>query len=221
METVITTLDPQMKNYIGTGSSGNLFVIVASDEEVKVNSIRQAFQETLGRATVLGAPAHGSTIAEQPVGFAAGRQAAQERIQSIRSRCSPNKDPEDPEEAVVVIAFNNFLLEIGEDNWVDVGCLVLNDDVRKINLIAYTQPIAVGAKFAGILKDATPDSYPKKWSGFAITIGEAVEGCGVASRKNWHQVLGGVPQFDLIKRASISLAHQYRLALNTHKVKNV
>lgn len=218
MESVITTLDPQMKEYIRSGGEGDLCLIVASDKEVKVNPLRRAFQETMGRATVFGLAAQGSTIAEQPVGFAAGKQAARERIQFVRARHG-SKNQEDP--TVVVVAVENFLLEVGDDDWVDVGCLVLDDEARKIHLTAYTQPTAVDAKFVNILKEATPDDYPKRWSGFARTVGEVVEGCRVASRKDWHLALGGVARSDLIRTAALSLAHRYRSALKVPKAGGV
>ena len=41
-----------MKEYIRSG--GPVTVVVASDKEVKVNPVREAFQKVLGRATIFG-----------------------------------------------------------------------------------------------------------------------------------------------------------------------
>ena len=81
-ENVITTLDPQMKEYIHSG--GDIEVVVASDKEDKVLPIRDAFQQVFGKATVYGLPSKCVSIAEQPVGFASGKQAALERVNSLR-----------------------------------------------------------------------------------------------------------------------------------------
>ena len=57
---------------------------MASDKEDKVVPIREAFQAVFGKATVTGRAARALSIAEQPVGFASGRQAALERISCVR-----------------------------------------------------------------------------------------------------------------------------------------
>ena len=68
--------------------------------------VRQAFQHVFGRATVFGVAVEGSsTIANQPVGFAAGRQAAQERISFVRNKAAEQQEP------LVVLAVEGFLLE--------------------------------------------------------------------------------------------------------------
>ena len=83
VETIITTVDPQMKDYIYSG--GDVEIVVASEADSKVVPVREAFQKVFGRATVVGMKPHPSVaIAEQPVGYAAGRQGAIERIQNFR-----------------------------------------------------------------------------------------------------------------------------------------
>ena len=81
-ENVITTLDPQMKEFIHSG--GDVEVVVTSDKEDKVVPVREAFQAVFGHATVYGLPSKCVSIAEQSVGFASGKQAALERINSLR-----------------------------------------------------------------------------------------------------------------------------------------
>merc|ERR1719516_695622 len=102
-ENVITTLDPQMKEFIHSG--GDVEVIVASDKEDKVVPIREAFQAVFGKATVTGRAARALSIAEQPVGFASGRQAALERISCVRKSGSAE---------AVVVSVENFLYEVNE-----------------------------------------------------------------------------------------------------------
>jgi len=214
METVITTLDPQMKEYIHSG--GDITVVVASDKEVKVQPIREAFQKVLGRATIYGVPAkESSTIAEQPVGFAAGRQAALERIQNIKGAKSRSAvDNEFVEDDAVIVSIESFLLEVGDDSWVDIGCLILSDVSRGIHLTGYTQPTPVDSKFVAIVKEATSETYPKRWSGYAETIGGAIEKESGISRRDWHQTFCGVSRREIILMAATALAHSYHKTLS-------
>lgn len=94
VESMITTLDPGMAPYISQsscysilceniqqmydfhccchpGSGGDIDIVVASDKEIHVEAVRDAFQEVFGMATVIG-EAGLSNIAPQPVGYAAG-----------------------------------------------------------------------------------------------------------------------------------------------------
>lgn len=215
METVITTLDPQMKEYIRSG--GDITFIVASDKEVKVQPVREAFQKVLGRATIYGVPTkESSTIAEQPVGFAAGRQAALERIQHTRgNKIRSAAENEFIQDDAVVVAIESFLLEVGDDSWVDIGCLILSDVSRGIHLTGYTQPTTVDSKYVAMIKEATPETYPKRWSGYAETIGGVIEKESGISRRDWHQVFCGVSRREIILMASTALAYSYQKALST------
>jgi hypothetical protein len=55
----------------------------------KVSPVREAFQAVLGKATVYGLASQSASVAAQPVGFAAGRQAANERIQNLKNQVRP------------------------------------------------------------------------------------------------------------------------------------
>jgi len=72
------------KDYIHSG--GDFRIVVASDKDVKVSPVREAFQLVLGKATVFGLAAQAASVAAQPVGFAAARQAANERIQNLQNQ---------------------------------------------------------------------------------------------------------------------------------------
>ena len=73
-----------LQDYIYSG--GDFRIIVASDKDVKISPVREAFQSALGKATVFGLATQAGSVAAQPVGFAAGRQAANERIQNIKNQ---------------------------------------------------------------------------------------------------------------------------------------
>ncbi len=219
METVITTLDPQMKDFMHSG--GDITVAVASSEELAVVApARHAFQAAFGRATVYGVPTEPlQTVAAQPVGFAAARQAAAERLQHLKKKRSMLQTSGTLEEAAVLLAVENFLLETGEDAWVSMGCLSLTDAAREISLTAYTQPIPVSTTLVTRAKDATPESYPRRWSGLAQTVAEAAK----EEENHWHETAtaGGASRADMVLLAARMLAAMYRRELASRKQQQI
>ena len=164
-ENVITTLDPQMKEFI---HSGGVEVVVASDKEHKVVPVREAFQKVFGHATVYGLPSKTISIAEQPVGYASGKQAAAERASQLRKAGAATAN-------TVILAVENFLYEVTEELWLEMSCLLLSDPAHNINLVTYSQATVVEAGVIQKLKDGTPDNYPRQWSGFAVPVGRKLE----------------------------------------------
>merc|ERR1719147_554101 len=98
-----------MKEFIKSG--GDVTVVVASDKESKVAPVREAFQSVFGQATVYGLPSKSTSIAEQPVGFASGRQAALERISTLRKSGAVGA-------SACVVSVENLLYEVSEELWV-------------------------------------------------------------------------------------------------------
>jgi len=210
-ENVITTLDPQMKDFIHSG--GDVQVVVASDKDDKVLPIREAFQNVFGQATVVGLPSKSTTIAEQPVGFASGKQAALERISSLRKSGTVQKD-------TVVISVENFLYEVSENIWIDMSCLILSDPLRKIQLQSYSQPTSVPVQQIKILLQTTGQDYPKRWSGFSTPIGGVMaKELNVASNE-WQAAISGIPRRQLLLLAGEGLAGMYHRHLQA-QVENV
>jgi len=205
VETIITTVDPQMKDYIYSG--GDVEIVVASEADSKVVPVKEAFQKVFGRATVVGMKPHPSgAIAEQPVGYAAGRQGAIERIQNFRSKKAV------PDDAVLV-SVEGFLLEVGEESWVELSCLVLSDAARKIQLTTYTQSTPVDPAFVAAAKSATPDSYPRRWSGLKETVGAVIARAWSVPAGQWHEAVCGVERSEMIGLAAKTLAGMYQRAL--------
>lgn len=205
VETIITTVDPQMKDYIYSG--GDVEIVVASEADSKVVPVREAFQRVFGRATVVGMKPHPSVaIAEQPVGYAAGRQGAIERIQNFRTK---KVVPDD----AVLVSVEGFLLEVAEESWVELSCLVLSDAARKIQLTTYTQSTPVDPAFVAAAKSATPDSYPRRWSGLKETVGSVIARAWSVPAGQWHEAVCGVERAETIGLAAKTLAGMYQRAL--------
>ncbi|XP_013137076.1 PREDICTED: protein PRRC1-like [Papilio polytes] len=107
VDTMITTLDPQMKEYLKSG--GDLYVVVASDKEVNVSPIREAFQNVFGKATVVGEASQCDVTAAQAVGSAAAYAAAKQRLAHVRAT-APHVNNNVP-----VVAVQAYLQETAGD----------------------------------------------------------------------------------------------------------
>ncbi|XP_053985742.1 protein PRRC1-like isoform X2 [Hylaeus anthracinus] len=201
VNTMITTLDPQMH------SGGDVEIVVASDKDVKISPVRQAFQTVFGKATVTGVPVDSLAIAAQPIGFAAGVKGAEERINSARNIPTLPKD-------MPIIAVENFLIEVGEDKWYDLGVILLNDPKHNVNLQTFTQMTPVPSQIVTMAQEATPEDYPLKWSGLAVTVGSLMATNLQVSHNEWHHALTGVSRRDTILLAVQSLAGIYKNTIN-------
>lgn len=205
VNTMITTLDPQMRELLNSG--GDMEIIVASDKDIKVSPVRQAFQAVFGKATVTGVAVDTSAVAAQPVGFAAGVKGAEERINSARNLPAVPRD-------VPIIAVENFLLEVGEDKWYDLGVILLNDPKRNVNLQSFTQMTPVPSQIVAMAEEGTPEDYPLKWSGLSVTVGSLMANSLQVSHNEWHYALTGISRRDIIYLAVQSLAGIYKNTIN-------
>jgi len=210
-ENVITTLDPGMKEFIHSG--GDIELVVASDKDDKIAPVREAFQKVFGHATVYGLPSKSVSIAEQPVGFASGKQAATERVSTLRKSGSVGPN-------TVILSVENFLYEVNDEIWIDISCLVLSDPSRKINLQSYSQPTNVDAKYISMLKDGTPENYPRQWSGFAVPIGQVMAEELNVPHSSWQEAVAGLHRRDLLFLAAQGMAGLYKRAIQA-KVEQV
>ncbi|XP_046399546.1 protein PRRC1-like [Ischnura elegans] len=212
VDSMITTLDPQMKEFLYSG--GDMDVIVASDKEVKVSPIREAFQTVFGRATVVGVAAQPSVVAAQPVGFMAGVKGAQERIAALRAlppRSSSSLAVDDTLAALVAV--ESFLVEATEERWYEVSVIVLSDKHRGIELHTYTQMTPVPASIVAQAQAETPKDYPLSWSGLSVTIGSLMAKHLQVDHTEWHQMLTGVSRREMLLTAARTLAGLYKNSL--------
>lgn len=204
VDSMITTLDPGMKEYIYSG--GDIDIIVASDKEVKVSPIREAFQHVFGRANVKGIAAQAQTIASQPIGFSAGVKGAEERINFLHQQglVQPFQ---------IVVAVENFLTELTPDSWYDIGCLILQDMKSGITLQTFTQATPVPQQYLLQAQDRTPPDYPLGWSGCAVTIGHIIGPALGVPHTEWQAALTGVSRREILFMAAKGLAGLYKARL--------
>lgn len=198
---MMSTLDPQMKEYIKSG--GEIDIIVASAKEVKIGPVREAMQDAFGCATVTGRGSE-SNAAAQPVGFSAALRSASERIARLR-------ESEDISEKQTIAAIEGFIVELQPENWYEMSCLLLHDPVNQITVNTFSQPTPIPTAYVLTAQDRTPSDYPLRWSGLAVTIGQVVEEAQPhIGRANWHQALTGVGRRETLCMAAKMLAYLYK-----------
>uniref|UniRef100_A0AAG5DBY0 Non-canonical purine NTP phosphatase/PRRC1 domain-containing protein n=1 Tax=Anopheles atroparvus TaxID=41427 RepID=A0AAG5DBY0_ANOAO len=205
VDTIVTTLDPQMKEYINSG--GDTEVIVASDKDDKVRPIREAFQTVFGKATVIGLPAQASCIAAQPVGFTAGLKGAEHRINSIRAE-NPRVDDHLP-----VVAIENFVVELFPDQWFDAGVILLFDYAKNILLKTVTQMTPIPLPVITALQADTPADYLLKDTGFAVTVGSIMARNLNTPHTEWHRAYTSVARSEMVLAAAKTIATLYKQAV--------
>ncbi|KAH7961152.1 hypothetical protein HPB52_004331 [Rhipicephalus sanguineus] len=147
-----------------------------------------------------------SNMAPQPVGFAAGLKAAEDKITSLQMR---GRVPA----ALPILAVESFIVELTPDSWFDMHCLVLKDDSSGVFLHTFGQPTPVPAEFIAEIQDRTPADYPLRWCGLAVTVGEVASPRLVVPQSEWRAVLGGISDAQLVSSAACALASMYRRAL--------
>ncbi|XP_078811657.1 protein PRRC1 isoform X1 [Oryzias latipes] len=204
VESMITTLDPGMAPYIRSG--GDIDIVVASDKEIHVEAVRDAFQEVFGMATVIG-EAGLSNIAPQPVGYAAGVKGAKERIKSLHQASIIHKDQP-------VVSLENFIAELFPDNWFDIGYLILEDPCHNITIEVFTQATPVPLHHIQQAQSLTPPDYSLRWSGLLVTVGEVLErSLPNTNRTDWHHAVTGMSKREMIQSAAKALAGLYKQQL--------
>ncbi|CAH1796117.1 unnamed protein product [Owenia fusiformis] len=204
VESMITTLDPGMKQYIRSG--GDVDIMVTSTKEVKVGAVRDAFQLVFGKATVNGMDSQ-PNIAPQPVGYTAGLKGAEERLDNLRKSGLIHEDHP-------VLAVENFIVETLPDRWFDIGCILLRDPYHNIELQTFTQATPIPSEYVMQAQDQTAGDYNLRWSGLSCTIGQVIQqNLPQVDHADWHQSLTGVSRRDMIFLAAKTLAGLYKQRL--------
>ncbi|XP_061164298.1 protein PRRC1-like [Saccostrea echinata] len=204
MESMITTLDPGMKEVIRTG--GDVYVVVASENENKVGAVREAFQAVFGKAIVRGMESN-STTAAQPVGYTCGLKGAEERIKNLREKGNL-------EEGQAIVSVEGFIVELFPDRWYEMSCLIIQDPANRVELQTFSQPTPLPAEYILQAQDRTPSDYPLRWAGLAVSIGQIVEeSLPHVGHSDWQVALTGVSRRESLTLAAKTLAYMYKQRL--------
>lgn len=208
MESVITTLDPGMKPYIRSG--GNVYLALASENDVTLEAMRDAFQTVYGRATVDAFPNANTNSAVQPVGMSALRQACEQRLKHLRQERLELA-------GAAAVAVESGLVELLPERWFELSLLLLHDPELEFNgrgatleVISAATPVPSSA--VTWLQEHTKVDYPLRWSGLAHTVADALKAdtetaaLSDGPTEQWHELLTGVRYFDLVRQAGMMLA---------------
>lgn len=193
---VITTLDPQMKDFMSTGSEFE--IIVTSEKEVEVSAVREAFQSMFSRLSVRGLDVEDLNLARQIVGFESASKAAVlkiERMQNHQSIRCP------------VVAIQSFIVEILEEKWYDVDLIVLRGFENDLHLETFSQMIPIPQSIVNVAKYDTPKDYLQIDSGFSVAVSHIMGSNLQVHPSEWQETLTGVSRRQRIFSAARVLAH--------------
>ncbi|XP_066142940.1 protein PRRC1-like [Euwallacea fornicatus] len=183
VDSIITTLDPQMSEYIYSG--GDLEITVATDEEDIVSGIREAAHSVFGKAWVNGIKLSTVPQKSQTIGIESGLVLAEERIDySFKFKKTPT------------IAVESILLKEG-NSWFDVSLLLLKDKDLSMQIHTFSQAIPVPVeKFVD--KEVADIDVEQKLS-------EYLKGVPC-----WQEEVSGVPRRDTVFLAAKVLFKLYK-----------
>ncbi|XP_041984433.1 protein PRRC1-like [Aricia agestis] len=202
VDSMITTLDPQMKEYLRSG--GDLLVVVASDKDVKISPVREAFQTVFGKATVIGYEAQSDVTAAQPVSYAAAYAAAKQRVAYLRSVRA------DLHNNVPVVAIESYIQEAVTDRWFEQSLLLLSQPSLGIELQLVSQATPLPAAAAAAARAATPSDYAHAQTGYGVTVGSVMADSLQVPHTQWQEATCGVSRRELLLLAARSIAGSYK-----------
>ena len=98
--------------------------------------------------------------------------------------------------------------------WFDIGCLVLKDPGRNIELQTFTLATPIPSEYVLQAQDETPSDYNLRWSGLSVTVGHVIKKhMPHVDHANWHETFTGVSRKDTIQMAAKQLAGIYKQRL--------
>lgn len=199
-ETVITTLDPGMKQVLNAG--GTLNLLVSSSDNRVIEAVRQGFQSEFN-ASIKG-HATFSISAVQIIGYSAAMKSIEQKIEGLRKS---------GETCQLYLAFDNFLAEQLPDKWFDLGVLYLRDDSRNIDISTFTPGFPIETDDVLRAQDMTPATYDLRWSGLSTGIDQILKMKGSLST-DWRKDLFGSSLYETVFHAAKNLAHMYKRKLH-------
>ncbi|CAN7988929.1 unnamed protein product [Ixodes hexagonus] len=199
VDSMITTLDPGMKEFICNGGSVKMVRIIGHVRNFSVRKIGRR----LGTTTVFP-----NEYIELPIGYKA---PCKERAVSIGRNTPPSSPSSSPRGA---IERENMASHLCACSWFDLNCLVLKDNGNNVHVHTFGQATPVPADIVAEIQDRTPADYPLRWCGLAVTVGEVAGPRLCVPQSEWRAVLGGVGDAQLIASAAYTLATLYRRSLH-------
>ncbi|EDO38809.1 predicted protein [Nematostella vectensis] len=203
VDTVITTLDPAMEDYLRKGQAVNL--ILTTEDPAAVEAVRDGFRQIFELAFVTSCSSV-SSIAPLPVGCSAGMKGAQHRVSHLRRTKKVQDDK-------VLLGMEEFVAELVPGKWFSMICLHLSDPILKAEFHTLSQAVEIPKQYITKAEQSTPSNYNLRWSGLSFTLAEVILGSG-HTHGDWQSLLGGCSRKQILTVAARTLAGQYRNKLN-------
>lgn len=228
VDSVITALDPGMKEYLYSG--GNINIKVISEYGTLVSPIRDVFQTTFGRATVSSAKTSSPEVATSfPIklahGFNEALVVARERIKQLRQDTSHI-----PQNQVLITIQPSIVHVIGDNGACDgleldktlftscylTYCLVLEDPVLGLTLSSYSQFIPLDSEVMTTLnQNKLQDDSPQSRLGYTMSIDDLMNSrLKVVPQEGldcqWLQIWANLDIVQIVKCLCSTLALMYR-----------
>ncbi|CAB4001848.1 PRRC1 [Paramuricea clavata] len=195
VDSVITTLDPGMEDYLHKTDSDTINILITSTDEEIIDGIKDGFKQVFSHVLVRH-QASRSSLAPLPNSFSSALKSAKQRISNLRSSTPP-------EVGLVVIAVEEFIAEIMPEMWFGMLCLCLDDSSQKLEVETFSQALALPNDVLKKLEELTPSTYSLRWSGLSVSLADVLQ-------SNWTNFLAGVPKRQVVTLAAKTLAGQYR-----------
>lgn len=234
VDSVITTLDPGMKEYLFSG--GDINIIVLSYSTTHLGPIRDAFQFVFGRATVSQTQISCNYPIKLARGTSAALQVAANRIRDLRL------DTSNIPQNQVVIALQPTIIPIAAgsadsrlDNmsntehnhesvqWFFSYAMIIEDPVQNLSLNCFSQFIPIDQETISILDDTElPAEFSDKNLGFAQSIDELMKNelkLSVQEQDEpsvWMKIWAGVDELKLVHDLGLTLANAYKRKWNSN-----
>lgn len=200
VESVITTLDPEMEDYLYRREQSISLAVATTDTEA-VEAIKDGFRQVFEHVSVQSNSST-SGIAPLPIGFSAGVKGARHRIANL-------VHGKKVQEGHVIIGVEEMLSELLPGRWFGLTCLALSDPTSKTELETFSQSVQIPSVYIKKAEESTPSNYNLRWSGLSFTLGEVMLGSG-QEHGDWHSKISGSSKRQILTLAARSLAGQFR-----------
>lgn len=174
-----------------------------ADDHVDTDLIMLGFQNLFYTASGVKQTV-ASGLASQLVGPGAAIEGCRLRIQAARAQ---KLVPENS----LAISVESFIQEIVPGSWVEQYCLLIHDPTSAVELHTFSQPINVPTSLAAKCKEATPEGYALRSSGYAKSIVEVIgETFPDVNIRDWYTPFVGISTSQVLALCANLLAVLYR-----------
>ncbi|KAL1236849.1 Protein PRRC1-A [Trichinella pseudospiralis] len=214
VETVIMTLDPQMKDYLNSSSSSSStetwkMAYLITSAEAELSAVRSAMQivlksidvEAINRTQLPDLPL-------TPLGFQSALLCARRRVAQIRDINLQTIDDNQP-----VMTIQNFLVELHADTWFHCDCVYLNVREQSYETYIYTQLTPMNANLISHMRQCSEGKiFLPETPGFSVSVEQTISHFGI-NPWQWFPNTITLHRQDMIKNAAIAVASLYKRAM--------